>query len=56
MLCLPCMQDLDADAQRLIYPILRLKMVQHILFSALKEYAPSNPFVNLTACTSACAH
>ena len=31
------MQDLDPEAQRLIYPILRLKMVQHILFSALKE-------------------
>ena len=31
------MQDLDPEAQRLIYPILRLKMVQHILFAALKE-------------------
>ena len=31
------LQDLDAESQRLIYPILRLKMVQHILFSALKE-------------------
>uniref|UniRef100_A0A7S3BAM6 Peptidylprolyl isomerase n=1 Tax=Haptolina ericina TaxID=156174 RepID=A0A7S3BAM6_9EUKA len=31
------LQDLDAEAQRLIYPILRLKMVQHILFAALKE-------------------
>lgn len=31
------MQDLDPDAQRLIYPILRLKMVQHILFASLKE-------------------
>ena len=30
-------QDLDAESQRLIYPILRLKMVQHILFSALKD-------------------
>jgi tetratricopeptide (TPR) repeat protein len=31
------MQDLDPEAQRLIYPILRLKMVQHILFASLKE-------------------
>ena len=31
------LQDLDAESQRLIYPILRLKMVQHILFAALKE-------------------
>lgn len=31
------MQELDPEAQRLIYPILRLKMVQHILFAALKE-------------------
>jgi len=31
------LQDLDAESQRLIYPILRLKMVQHILFSALKD-------------------
>ena len=30
------LQDLDAESQRLIYPILRLKMVQHILFAALK--------------------
>ncbi|KAL1495437.1 hypothetical protein AB1Y20_016805 [Prymnesium parvum] len=31
------LQDLDAESQRLIYPILRLKMVQHILFAALKD-------------------
>ena len=31
------LQDLDAEAQRLMYPILRLKMVQHILFAALKD-------------------
>ena len=31
------LQDLDAESQRLIYPILRLKMVQHILFAAFKE-------------------
>ena len=31
------LQDLDAESQRLIYPILRLKMVQHIRFAALKE-------------------
>jgi len=31
------MQELNPEAQRLIYPILRLKMVQHILFAALKE-------------------
>ena len=34
---LRCSQDLDAESQRLIYPILRLKMVQHILFAALKD-------------------
>ena len=31
------MQDLDPEAQRLIYPILRLKMVQHILFASLRQ-------------------
>ena len=31
------LQDLDAECQRLIYPILRLKFIQHILFAALKE-------------------
>ena len=40
------MQDLDPEAQRLIYPILRLKMVQHILFSALKE-SPEEAWLGL---------
>jgi len=31
------LQDLPPEAQRLIYPILRLKMVQNLLFATLKE-------------------
>ena len=31
------LQDLDPETQRLVYPVLRLKMVQNILFAQLKE-------------------
>uniref|UniRef100_A0A7S0Q4S5 Uncharacterized protein n=1 Tax=Coccolithus braarudii TaxID=221442 RepID=A0A7S0Q4S5_9EUKA len=31
------LQDLPPESQRLVYPILRLKMVQNLLFAALKE-------------------
>ena len=34
------MQELDPEAQRLIYPILRLKMVQHAAFKKLFPYRP----------------
>ena len=30
-------QDLDPETQRLVFPVLRLKMVQNILFAQLKE-------------------
>jgi len=31
------LQDLPPEAQRVVYPILRLKMVQNLLFATLKE-------------------
>ncbi len=31
------LQDLDPEAQRVVYPVLRLKMVQNLLFAQLKE-------------------